>query len=194
MKLEKLMERFERSLGIILIILGIMLLGRLVFSPAPKPVERVWQTEEEYEYEQFLDSIMKEELKKEQQTPREEKREARVWKKGKRKIVKVTATVYNPTENQCDEDPLITADNSKIDLNKLNSGQLKWIAVSRDLRKHFKYGSKVRISCKSDPSINGVYEVRDTMHERFEFYIDILKPIGQTKGRWKDVEISSIGG
>lgn len=189
--MEKLMEKFEKSLGIILAIIGILFVAIVVFSPIPKPVEKTWQTEEEYEYEQFLDSIMKSEELKEKEAPKK-KKEARVWKVGKRKFVKVTATVYNPVENQCDSDPLVTADNSKIDLEKLNSGQLKWIAVSRDLRKHFKYGSRVRIKCKSDPSINGIYEVRDTMNERFFECIDILMPIGQTKGKWDNVEISSV--
>lgn len=108
------------------------------------------------------------------------------------KTIKVTATVYNPVESQCDSDPLVTADNSKIDLEKLNQGKLKWIAVSRDLRKQFKYGSKVRIRCKSDPSIDGIYEVRDTMNKRYKFCIDILKPVGESKGKWHDVEVSSI--
>lgn len=186
--IEELMDRFEKNLGGVLIILGILLCLSIVFSPTQKPVEKIWQTEEEYEYEQFLDSIMKEETTP---TPKK-KKEARVWKREGRKVAKVTATVYNPVTEQCDSDPLITADNSKIDLDKLNSGHLKWIAISRDLRKHFEYGSKVRIKCKTDPSINGVYEVRDCMNPRYSSRIDILKPIGHTKGRWENVVISSL--
>lgn len=177
MKLEKLMEKFERCLGTILVISGIILVISIIISPTPKPKEIIWQSEEEYEYEQYLDSIMKEELNNEMT---------------EEEIVKVTATVYNPIESQCDSDPLITADNSKIDLEKLNQGKLKWIAVSRDLRKQFRYGSKVIIRCESDPSINGIYEVRDTMNERYRSCIDILKPIGQSKGKWHDVEISLL--
>lgn len=192
--IEELMDKFERVLGRILIILGILLCLSLIFSPTKqKPVEKIWQTEEEYEYEQFLDSIMNEELKEEKAPTPKKKKEARVlWKRGNQRIAKVTATVYNPVTEQTDSDPLITADNSKIDLDKLNSGHLKWIAISRDLRKHFKYGSKVRIKCKTDPSINGVYEVRDCMNPRYSSRIDILKPIGHTKGRWENVMISSL--
>lgn len=175
MKLEKLIEKIDRCLGTVLVIVGIILVISIVISPAPKPKEIIWQSDEEYEYEQFLDSIMKEE---------EELKDE--------KTIKVTATVYNPVESQCDSDPLVTADNSKIDFEKLNQGKLKWIAVSRDLRKQFKYGSKVRIRCKSDPSIDGIYEVRDTMNERYKFCIDILKPVGESKGKWHDVEVSSI--
>lgn len=195
--IEELMNKFEKSLGGILIVLGILLCLSIIFSPTQKPVEKIWQTEEEYEYEQFLDSLMNEELKEETAPTPKKKKEAKVWKKkhksGQQKMIaKVTATVYNPVIEQCDSDPLITADNSKIDLDKLNSGHLKWIAISRDLRKHFEYGSKVRIKCKTDPSINGVYEVRDCMNPRYSSRIDILKPIGHTKGRWENVVISSL--
>lgn len=192
MNIEELMDKFEKSLGGILIVLGILLCLSIIFSPTQKPVEKIWQTEEEYEYEQFLDSIMNEELKEETAPTPKKKKEAKVWKREGRKVAKVTATVYNPVTEQCDSDPLITADNSKIDLDKLNSGRLKWIAISRDLREHFEYGSKVRIKCKTDPSINGVYEVRDCMNPRYSSRIDILKPIGHTKGRWENVVISSL--
>lgn len=193
MDVEKLIDSFEKNLGRIFVVLVILLILGLIFSPKKGvPVEKTWQSIEEYEYEQFFDSMMKREELKEK-TSSTPKKEARVlWKRGNQRIAKVTATVYNPVESQCDSDPLITADNSKIDLDKLNSGQLKWIAISRDLREHFKYGSKVRIKCKTDPSINGVYEVRDCMNPRFTSRIDILKPIGHTKGRWENIEISSL--
>ena len=57
---------------------------------------------------------------------------------------KVTVTVYNPVMEQCDSTPLITADNSEIDLKKLKQGKLKWVAVSRDLLKSgkSKYGGR----------------------------------------------------
>ena len=38
----------------------------------------------------------------------------------------ITLTFYNPVKEQCDKDPHITADGSKIDLKKLHSGQLRW--------------------------------------------------------------------
>lgn len=43
----------------------------------------------------------------------------------------VRGTVYHAVEEQCDDTPLITADNSFIDTTRVN--ELRWIAVSRDL-------------------------------------------------------------
>lgn len=111
---------------------------------------------------------------------------------------KVTATIYNATRAQCDGDPGITADGSKICDVKLKNNQIRWIAMSRDLirSEHFNYGDKVRITCDSDPRINGVYEVHDTMNERFRNYIDILvhpSHNGQLRrGKW-NVTIERIG-
>lgn len=109
----------------------------------------------------------------------------------KKVIKKVTVTKYNPVVSQCDDTPLITADNSKIDMHKLDSGKLKWIAVSRDLRKFFKYGSKVKINSKYK-EINGIYWVHDTMNARYSNRIDILSPIGDSKGKWINVEIELL--
>lgn len=107
--------------------------------------------------------------------------------------IKVTVTVYNPVSNQCDNTPLITADNSKIDLDKLNKGKIKWVAVSRDLlKKGISYGDKVKIISKEDPAINGVYEVHDTMHKRWTNRIDLLSPSTKTVGKWEDVNLEVI--
>lgn len=109
---------------------------------------------------------------------------------------KVTATRYNPVESQCNDQPLITADMSKISLSKLKRGEIRWIAVSRDLRKIYKYGDIVEIKAKDgdDKSINGLYEVHDTMNKRFTDRIDILthadNPHGQ--GKWEGVSIRLV--
>ena len=109
---------------------------------------------------------------------------------------KVTATRYNPVESQCNSQPLITADMSKISLSKLKRGEIRWIAVSQDLRKVYKYGDVVEIKAKDgdDKSINGLYEVHDTMNKRFTDRIDILthidNPHGQ--GKWEEVSIRLV--
>lgn len=105
----------------------------------------------------------------------------------------VTATVYNPVASQCDDSPLVTADCSKIDLAKLEKGEIKWIAVSRDLLERYPYGSVVELESDSDPSINGIYEVHDTMNKRYENYIDILVPTRVKLGKWNDVKIRRAG-
>lgn len=165
----------------------IFLFGLLIFKPSKLRVIEKIQTEEEIEYKEFLDSIMKEEMEEEKDY---EEAISKVYK-GKRRKVIVTITKYNPEREQCDEDFLITADNSKIDLEKLNSGKLRWIAVSRDLRKHFPYGSKVIIH-SDDPELRGIWEVHDTMNEKWSSRIDLLSPIGDTKGKWVNMKISSL--
>ena len=45
MKLEKLIEKFDRCLGTVIVILGIILVISIVISPAPKPKEIIWQSE-----------------------------------------------------------------------------------------------------------------------------------------------------
>lgn len=105
----------------------------------------------------------------------------------------VTATYYNPVKEQCDSNPLITASGKEINIELLENGELKWIAVSRDLLRIYKYGDIVRITCDHDPSINGDYEITDTMHERFENTIDLLWPVGMKgKGKWEGVQIAKI--
>ena len=84
-------------------------------------------------------------------------------------ITHVTLTTYNAVKSQCDDTPLITADGTKIDVRKLKNGTLKYAAVSRDLLWCIPLGSVIHIEG------HGYYEVRDTMNERFNHYIDILQ-------------------
>ena len=123
----------------------------------------------------------------EEEQPREED-EFEDWSK-------VIVTVYNPVVEQCDSDPYITADNSEIDMAKLKQGKLKWVAVSRDLLKNGKvrYGGKVKINCKEDPTLSGVYTVHDTMHPRWTKHVDILAhQDNRTTGMYKEVEVEYL--
>lgn len=188
--MENFFKKCETVVYYLIIIFILYVIGLVLFSNN-KPVKKEWMDAEEVEYEEFIDSIMKIEKEAEENNTYFQKEKTSFTRKIKKddKIFKVTVTKYNPVKEQCDDDPLITADNSKICLNNLNAGKLKWVAVSRDLRKHFKYGEKVIIKCDHDPSINGEYEVHDTMNPRYTRTIDLLSPIGDTKGKWKDVEI-----
>lgn len=187
--MKKFFKKCETVVYYLIIIFILYVIGLVLFSN--KPVKKEWMDAEEVEYEEFIDSIMKIEKEAEESNTYFQKEKTSFTRKIKKddKIFKVTVTKYNPVKEQCDDDPLITADNSKICLNNLNAGKLKWVAVSRDLRKHFKYGEKIIIKCDHDPSINGEYEVHDTMNPRYTRTIDLLSPIGDTKGKWKDVEI-----
>ena len=87
----------------------------------------------------------------------------------------VTATVYNAVPGQTDDEPFVTADNSRI---KRHYGtKQRWMALSQDLLRHwggkFKYGDKVRVKGIS-PKLDGVYTVHDTMNSRHHHCMDVL--------------------
>ena len=98
------------------------------------------------------------------------------------------ATTYNAEVTQCDSDPLTTADGSRIDLNKLANGELRWCALSRDLiwdeyrqsihaegfRGLFEFGDTITVYSKTCPQINGKWTIHDTMNKRYTRSIDFL--------------------
>ncbi len=105
---------------------------------------------------------------------------------------KVTATMYNAVENQCDADPLITAGMYKI--NPVKASEHKWIAMSRDMLKRwggkFDYGDKVLI--KGAGHKDGVYIVADTMNKRYTKRIDILETKGTPLYKFESVTIQKV--
>jgi 3D (Asp-Asp-Asp) domain-containing protein len=82
----------------------------------------------------------------------------------------VTLTTYKATGSETDSTPNITASGFKINLK--NPKKHRIIAVSRDLKKKWKFGTKVRI--KNAGKYNGVYVVKDVMNKRYKKRIDIL--------------------
>jgi len=93
-------------------------------------------------------------------------------KKTSLKIVEdtVTVTTYTIDPKQTDDEPLITASGFKLD--SLNPGRHKIIAISRDLKKKFKFGQKVKITGIGKHS--GIYVIRDLMNKRWKKKVDIL--------------------
>ena len=84
----------------------------------------------------------------------------------------VTVTAYNPTTDQCDDDPLIAAS-----MRKVRQGT---IAVSRDLfDQGWVFGRKVRIEGL------GIFEINDLMNKRFTQRIDIFM--------WDETEARQFG-
>ena len=82
----------------------------------------------------------------------------------------VTVTTYSPTVEQTDSTPLITA--SGFEINPTNPKKQRIIAVSRDLKKKYKFGKKVRIT--GIGKLSGTYTIRDVMNKRYKKRVDIL--------------------
>lgn len=82
----------------------------------------------------------------------------------------VTLTYYQPVKEQCDSNPLVTADGSKINLHHLRNNRIKWCAVSRDLLYLFPKDKPKRVWIEGF----GIFEVRDLMNKRHHHRIDIL--------------------
>jgi len=91
----------------------------------------------------------------------------------------VTVTTYIPSVEECDSTPHITASGFKIDT--LNPGRHKIIAVSRDLKHKWKFGTKIKVL--GIGKYSGIYTIKDVMNRRFKKRIDIL--IGKQSKQFK---------
>lgn len=101
----------------------------------------------------------------------------------------VRGTVYNPTEKQCGPNPAVTADGRKINHEHLKSGKIRWVAVSKDLLQHMKYGDKIYVH-HEDKKIAGIWEVHDLCGIRNT--VDFLRPWPDTLGMWKQLKIEVL--
>jgi len=100
----------------------------------------------------------------------------------------VTLTTYSPTEGETDSTPHLTASGFKIDT--LNPIKHRIIAVSRDLKKKWKFGTRVRI--KNAGKYNGIYTVKDVMNKRYKNRIDLLINEDDKQTTIKNVKIVKI--
>jgi 3D (Asp-Asp-Asp) domain-containing protein len=100
----------------------------------------------------------------------------------------VTLTTYSPSMGQTDSTPNITASGFKIDT--LNPKRHKIIAISRDLKKKWKFNQKVRIHKAG--KYNGVYTVKDVMNKRYKNRIDILVGKNDEQVKLSNVQIVAI--
>lgn len=100
----------------------------------------------------------------------------------------VTLTTYSPNEGETDSTPNITASGFKIDVD--NPGKHKIIAVSRDLKRKWKFNQKVRI--RKAGKYNGVYTIKDVMNKRHKKRIDILVGLTEKPIKLKGVEVTLL--
>ena len=101
----------------------------------------------------------------------------------------VTVTMYNATTAQTDSTPDITADGTKINIDRAT--EHRYVALSRDLLQRwggpFQYGDFVIL--KNVESHGGVYQVRDTMHPKFINRVDILLTKGSKPFKYKNATL-----
>ncbi len=83
-------------------------------------------------------------------------------------VVKVTMYTVDP--KQTDNTPLITASGFEID--SLHPEKHRIIAVSRDLKRKYKFGTRVMV--KGAGKWDGIYTINDVMNKRWKRKIDIL--------------------
>lgn len=98
----------------------------------------------------------------------------------------VTLTSYNPVKKQCDNTPLITANGTKINLNKLRQKKIKIAAISRDLLWIIPMDSIIYIEG------HGYYVVADVMNKRYNHCIDILQHPSEKNFKKEKIKITKI--
>ena len=91
----------------------------------------------------------------------------------------VTATIYHAVRSQTDKTPHITADGTRIDTR--NASKYRYVALSRNLLSRwggpFEYGDYIIVEgCNG--KYDGIWQVKDTMNERFHNRIDFLQSKG----------------
>ena len=103
--------------------------------------------------------------------------------------VEVNVTMYQPVYPQTDNTPDITADGTRIRINK--ASEYKFVALSRNLLKRwggpFDYGDFILI--KGTKNKDGVYQVRDTMNPKWVNVVDILESFDVRPYKYENVHI-----
>jgi 3D (Asp-Asp-Asp) domain-containing protein len=100
----------------------------------------------------------------------------------------VTVTTYTPSVEECDSTPLVTASGFKINPNHPKKHRI--IAVSRDLKRKYKFGKKVRIT--GIGKYSGTYTVRDVMNKRYRKRVDILIGTKDKQTKFKKAKLYKI--
>lgn len=100
----------------------------------------------------------------------------------------VTLTTYSPVSGETDSTPDITASGFKI--NTKHPERHRIIAVSRDLKKKWKFNTKVRIT--NGGKYNGIYTVKDVMNKRHKKRIDILVGVNHKPVKLRGIKVHEI--
>ena len=100
----------------------------------------------------------------------------------------VTLTTYTASAKETDLTPNITA--SGFILDSLNPAKHRIIAVSRDIKKKYKFGTKVKIL--NAGIYNGIYYIQDVMNKRYKSRIDILINPNDKQTKLTNIQIIKI--
>ena len=103
----------------------------------------------------------------------------------------VVVTMYHPVSDQTDDTPNITADGSVIKVSR--ASEYKYVAVSRIMLMRYggflRYGDYVWVDAGKK---SGVYQVRDTMAERWINRIDILETPGVKPYKYNNASLRRL--
>ena len=105
------------------------------------------------------------------------------------KVVKTS--IYNPTKAQCDAEPTKTASGAVISEEHLRKGKIRYVSLSRDLLKSYKFGTYLIVK-SSNAYYNGKWKIVDTMNKRFKNKIDFLQHKQNKKIPPKTVKIWQV--
>jgi 3D (Asp-Asp-Asp) domain-containing protein len=100
----------------------------------------------------------------------------------------VTLTTYTASVKETDSTPNITA--SGFVLDSINPAKHRIIAVSRDIKKKYKFGTKVKIL--NAGIYNGIYYIHDVMNKRYKSRIDILINPNDKQTKLTNIKIIKI--
>ena len=108
-------------------------------------------------------------------------------------VVTLRGTTYQPVASQCDSDPLITSNMTKINLKKLKEGSQKLMAISYDIKRKygFKFGDEFDIFTKNGDYL-GRYVFCDHMNERIKNTADLMIHPSQKPTSYKGMVIKRI--
>ena len=108
-------------------------------------------------------------------------------------VVTLRGTTYQPISSQCDDDPLLTSNMTRVDLKKLKEGSQKLMAISYDIKKRygFRFGDEFDIFTKNGDYL-GRYIFCDHMNERIRNTADLMIHPSQKPTSYKGMTIKRI--
>ncbi len=106
--------------------------------------------------------------------------------------IKSQSHILSATQYNIHHRGAVVASGDKIDASKLKKRKIRWVALSRDMIKHYPMNSRIRVHSKTHPELNGVWIVKDKMAARHRACIDFLIYRGQSELERTNVKVQKI--